>query len=75
MDTFETDAGYVVVSLESGDGLLESIKAACGEHDVDTGAVVSAIGTLTNLNVHYLTTDDLTADRSERNETHELDGC
>lgn len=74
MDTFESDAGYVGVSLESGDGLLESIKAACGEHDVDTGAVVSAIGTLTNLNVHYLTTDDLTADRSERNETRELDG-
>ena len=75
MDTFESDAGYVAVSLESGDELLESIEAACEKHDVDTGAVVSAIGTLRNLNVHYLTTDDLTADRSERNETLELDGC
>jgi hypothetical protein len=75
MDTFESEEGYVVVSLETGDDALESIEAACEKHDVDTGAVVSAIGTLRNLNVHYLTTDDLTADRSERNEVLELDGC
>jgi len=75
MRSFESDAGYVAVGLETGDLALESIRTACEDHDVGTGAVVSAIGTLCNLNVHYLHTDDLTADREERNTVLELDGC
>ena len=75
MRTFETDDGHVVIRLDTGDLVLESIREACGDHDVDTGAVVSAIGTLRNLCVHYLHTDDLAQERADRNTMVELDGC
>ena len=75
MHTFESESGHVVVSLETGDLFLESIQTVCEDHDIETGYVASAIGTLRNLNVHYLTTDDLTASRDERNTVLELDGC
>jgi predicted DNA-binding protein with PD1-like motif len=75
MRTFESEEGYVAVGMETGDLALESIREACEEHDVATGAVVSAIGTFRNLNVHYLHTDDLTAEREDRNTILELDGA
>lgn len=53
MRTFESESGYVAVRLDPGDMALESIRTACEEHDVGTGAVVSGIGTFRNLHVHY----------------------
>lgn len=58
MDTF-TSEDIVVVQLETGDLALESIRAAIEEHAIDTGVVVSGIGTFRNLHVHYLHTTDL----------------
>ncbi len=75
MRTFESDDGFVVIRLDKGDLVLESIEAACEQHDVDTGAVVSGIGTLSHLHVHYLHTADLEAERSDRNTFFEDDGC
>ncbi|MFB6135852.1 MAG: PPC domain-containing DNA-binding protein [Halobacteriaceae archaeon] len=75
MRTFATDDGHVVVRLDTGDLLLESVREACADHGVHTGAVVSAIGTLRNLNVHYLHTDDLEQEQADRNTMLELDGC
>ena len=67
MHSFEDDAGHIVIQLETGDLFLESIRSACEQHDVDTGAVLSAIGTLRHLHVHYLNTDDLSKSRDDRN--------
>ncbi|WP_137685530.1 PPC domain-containing DNA-binding protein [Haloarcula mannanilytica] len=75
METFESDDGYVIVRLDRGDLALESIETACDRHNVDTGAVVSGIGTFSNLNIHYVDRTDLPADRTERNVTLELDGA
>lgn len=75
METFRTSNDHVIISLESGELLLESIQDACETFDIDTGAVVSAIGTLRNLRVHYLHTDDLAKSQSERNTMVDLDGC
>lgn len=74
MRSFKADDGSVVVGLETGDLVLESIRQACAEHEIDTGAVVSAIGTLRNLSVHYLHSDDLTQDQKDRNTVLEYDG-
>lgn len=75
MRTYTSGDDHIVVRLDTGDLVLESIREACAEHDVETGAVVSAIGTLRNLNVHYLHTDDLEQEQEDRNTVLELDGC
>ncbi|WP_226042607.1 PPC domain-containing DNA-binding protein [Natrinema sp. DC36] len=75
METFESDDGHVIVRLDRGDLALESIEAACDEHDVDTGAVVSGIGTFSTLNIHYVDRTDLPEDRSQRNVDLELEGA
>lgn len=75
METFESDDGHVIVRLDRGDLVVESIRAACEEHGVDTGAVVSGIGTCSNLNVHYVNRTDLPDDRSKRNVDLELEGA
>lgn len=75
MQTFESPDGYVAVRLDPGDLVLESIEEACEEHDIDTGAVVSGIGTFRNLHIHSLHTDDLELDGEEMDTYFELDGC
>lgn len=75
METFESDDGHVIVRLDRGDLVLESIKAACEEHDIDTGAVVSGIGTFSILNIHYVDRTDLPEDRSQRNADLQLKGA
>lgn len=75
MRSFPAEDGHVIVRLDRGDLVLESIREACREHDIDTGAVVSAIGTLRNLRVHYLHTDDLEQSREERNTIVHDEGC
>lgn len=72
METFPTEDG-VVVRIDTGEQVLESIREACADHDVHTGAVITAIGTLRNLHVHYLHTSDL--DEPERNTFLEFDGA
>ncbi|ELZ19996.1 hypothetical protein C475_21899 [Halosimplex carlsbadense 2-9-1] len=74
METFESDDGHVVVRLDRGDMALESIEAACEAHDVDTGAVVSGIGTFSNLNIHYVDRTDLPDEQADRNVALELEG-
>lgn len=73
METFESD-GHVIVRLDRGDLALESITDACEKHDVDTGVVVSGIGTFSNLNVHYVNRTDLPEDKADRNVSLTLDG-
>ena len=75
METFESDDGHVFLKLTPGDYALESIREACEKHEVDTGVVVSGIGTFKNLNYHYVPTTDFPEDRMERNEFFELDGA
>jgi predicted DNA-binding protein with PD1-like motif len=74
MDSFESDDGHVVVGMEPGDLVLESLREAIEEHDVDTGAVVSGIGTLSNFNVHYVHTTDI-SDPDGRNTMVEREGA
>jgi len=75
MQTFESEDGHVVVRLDRGDMVLESIERACDAHDVDTGAVISGIGTFSNLNIHYVDRTDLPADQSDRNVDLALEGA
>lgn len=58
MRTFEADDGNVVVQLEPGDLALESIEEAIADHEIDTGVVVSGIGSLSKLHIHYVVTYD-----------------
>ena len=54
MRSFESENGYVVIQLEPGDKALESIEDAIDNHNIDTGVVVSGIGSLNKLHVHYV---------------------
>ncbi|MFC6825156.1 PPC domain-containing DNA-binding protein [Halopelagius fulvigenes] len=74
METFESDDGHVLVRLDRGDMALESLTDACEDHDVDTGVVVSGIGTFSNLNIHYVDRTDLPEDQADRNADLRLDG-
>lgn len=74
MDTFETTDGYLVIRLDRGDLALESLRAACADHDIDTGVVVSGIATFSNLTIHYVNRTDLPSEQAERNVTKELEG-
>lgn len=74
MESYESDDGYVIVGLEPGDLVLESLREAIDRHDIDTGAVVSGIGTLSNFNFHYVHTNDI-SDPDARNTQVERDGA
>lgn len=54
MRTFASDDGHVVVQLQPGDMVLESIEDAIDDHELDTGVVVSGIGSLNKLHIHYV---------------------
>lgn len=74
METFPDDGTHVIVRLDPGDDVLESLTTACTDHDIDTGAVVTGIGTLDTLAIHYVHRTDLPADPAERNTSVTLDG-
>lgn len=74
MDTFETSDGYVVVRLDRGDLVLESLETACANHGIDTGVVVSGIATFSTLHIHYVNRTDLPTEQEDRNVTMELSG-
>jgi predicted DNA-binding protein with PD1-like motif len=74
MDSFESEDGRVIVAMEPGDLVLESLREAIDDHGVDTGAVVSGIGTLSNFNFHYVHTTDI-SDPDARNTMVERDGA
>ena len=44
----------LVVGLAPGEMLLESVRKALADNDVRNGVVVSGIGTLKNLRMHYI---------------------
>jgi len=44
----------IALGIQPGEMLLESIRAACEEHDIRNGAVVSGIGTLKTCHMHYI---------------------
>ena len=75
MESFEADDGHVVVRLDRGDLALESITEACERHGVDTGVVVSGIGTFETLNIHYVNRTDLPERSEDRNVRLELEGA
>ena len=51
----------IVLGLAPGEMLLESIQRALAEKDVRNGVVVSGIGTLKNLRMHYILHTDFPA--------------
>ncbi|ELY97716.1 PPC domain-containing DNA-binding protein [Natrialba aegyptia] len=75
MNSFESDDGHVIVRLDRGDLALESIERACTTHEVDTGAVVTGIGTFSTLNIHYVDRTDLPDEQTDRNVSRELTGA
>jgi hypothetical protein len=75
METHQADDGHIVILLEPGDLVLESIRDACDEYDVDSGVVASGIGTFRNLNFHYVPTDEMPKEKKWRNERFQLLGA
>ena len=60
MKTLEHDgpAQVIVIALEPGEMLLESIEEAIRRHDIRNGVVVSGIGTLRTCHLHCITHTD-----------------
>ncbi|MDP6380321.1 MAG: DNA-binding protein, partial [Phycisphaerae bacterium] len=52
----------VVVGMEPGEMLLESIEQAVADENIRNGVVVSGIGTLKNLHMHYITHTNFPSD-------------
>ena len=52
----EGNGKKVIIRLDSGDMLLESIEQVIAEADIKNGAVVSGIGTLSDTRIHMVTT-------------------
>jgi uncharacterized protein len=54
MNCFQSDdKQYVVVNLEHGELLLESLQQAADELDLGTAAIVTGYGALSRLHIHY----------------------
>jgi predicted DNA-binding protein with PD1-like motif len=51
----------IVLGLAPGEPLLESIQRALVEKDIRSGVVISGIGTLKNLRMHYILHTDFPA--------------
>jgi predicted DNA-binding protein with PD1-like motif len=47
-------AELIILGLAPGEMLLESIQRAVAEKDIRNGVVISGIGTLKNLRMHYI---------------------
>ena len=45
----------VIISIEPGEMLLETIREALQKHSIKNGVVVSGIGTLKSCHLHYVT--------------------
>ncbi|MEY7848389.1 PPC domain-containing DNA-binding protein [Natrarchaeobius sp. A-rgal3] len=75
MESFEADDGHVFVRLDRGDRALESIREVCADREIDTGVVVSGIGTFSSLNIHYVNRTDLPDEQADRNVDLELEGA
>lgn len=60
MNVMSSDAPteLLAVGIQPGETLLESIQQAVRENDVQNGVVVSGVGTLKNLHMHYITHAD-----------------
>lgn len=48
------DAEVIVLGIQPGELLLESIMQAIEKHDIHDGIVLSGIGTLKKCNLHYI---------------------
>ena len=60
MNVISSDASteLIAVGIQPGEMLLESIRQAVKDKDVQNGVVVSGVGTLKNLHMHYITHTD-----------------
>lgn len=75
MRTYDSADGHVIVRLDPDDDALAAIRDACKRHDVDTGVVVTGIGTFKRLKIHCVHTTAFPADRAERNTDLDLEGA
>lgn len=58
MKWFESkEQGVVIVSLGHGDLLLESLRTVAREANIDTGVVMTGLGSLTAGRIHYVITN------------------
>ena len=71
MEYFEDkDTGVVVVALQYGDGLLESLREVAKLADIHTGVVLSGIGSLRKGHIHTVVSNEY----PPRDEYIKLDG-
>lgn len=68
MRSFEGNDGHVILQLQPGDKALESITETIDDHGIDTGVVVSGIGSLNKLHVHYVVPYEEFPDFAEDND-------
>ena len=50
--------GKIIIRLDQGEMLLESIESVIHEANIKNGVVISAIGTLSDARIHMVTTTD-----------------
>ncbi len=59
MDIWEDrQAGIVIVALERGELILESLREVARRADIHTGVVMSGIGSVTRARIHTVMTND-----------------
>ncbi len=75
MEHFSADDGTVVVRLDRGEPILESLREVCSAHGIETGAVLTGIATVQSLPIHYVAQTTLTADRTDRTTTVTYEGA
>jgi len=60
MFTLVTEGGrLVIVRLDSGDDILQSICSACAQHDVKHGVILGALGSIESYHIHIVETTDM----------------
>lgn len=54
-EVLKTDKGKLILKLDPGDDVLNSIKAVIDKYDIQNGAIIAGIGSLKKLGIHYVT--------------------
>ena len=52
----EKENGKIIIRLDQGEMLLESIETVISEANIKNGVVISGIGTLSDARIHLVTT-------------------
>lgn len=52
--TYQGPVDIITIGIQPGEMLLESIRQACKDYDIQNGVVISGIGTFKTCQMHYI---------------------